>query len=293
MNPSSAVTTSAEMEHSVSVVTEQTTEEVTESVTIDYLTREEWEAKTVTPRREKAQAEGFGDVLDTFLVTTTHTTLYERPSTKSTPVTQVAEGTYVETYGTEEEWTRVETLGQKGYMRNRDLAVVEDPTLFKVVDGRLIVNALYGLPHSYETVFNEDASAALKVMLEAMERDGLRVDVATTYRSAQDEQKEIVLQGNPEHAPEVGHTVFQTGYGVQFNAPNTDPRIDNDFEKTEAYQWLNTHANEYGFIERYPEGSESITGYRADPTIFVYVGVQDAAIINNEGLAMEVFYGVN
>ncbi|MDD7592668.1 MAG: M15 family metallopeptidase [Peptoniphilaceae bacterium] len=293
MDPSSAVTTLAGTEHSVAVVAESSTEEATEAVTIDYLTRDELEAKTSAPRREKAQAEHFGDTLDTFLVTTTATKLYERPSTKSTEVTELSAGTYVETYGTEGDWTRVVSKGQKGYVRNRDLAVVEDPKLFKVVDGRVIVNAVYGLPETYETVFNEDAAAALRVMLEAMERDGLSVEVAATYRNAEEEKKEIVLRGNPDHAPEVGHTVFQTGYGVQFNAPNTDPRIDNEFEKTQAYAWLNAHANEYGFIERYPAGSESITGYRADPTIFTYVGVQDAAIISNEGLTMEVFYGVN
>lgn len=242
---------------------------------------------------KKVSREGFSNELDIFVRLAADATIYSRPSTKSEAVMAVSKGTYLESYGSEKDWTKVDYKGHKGYIRNRDLGPVEDKNLFKVVDGKLIVNSVYGLDPSYETVFNEDAAAGLKIMLEAMKRDGIEVEVSTAYRSYKDEEKERVLSGSPTSAPLPGHAVFQTGYGVSFHAPNTDPRIDNNFENSMQFAWLKEHAPEYGFILRYPEGSESVTGYREDPTIFYYVGVEDASIISNEGLTMEVFYGVN
>ncbi|MCI6156943.1 MAG: M15 family metallopeptidase [Peptoniphilaceae bacterium] len=257
---------------------------------VQYLSQDS--RKSIAKRTQKVQVEGYSDTLNTFLTTNKDAVLYSKDSVKSQQVTVIPKGTTVETYGYEGDWTKVTSIGRTGYIRNENLDVVADASTFRVVDGHVIVNALYSLSQDYETVFNDTASAALRVMLEAMERDGVPIEVATTYRSAADEARELVLSGNPEHAPQPGHAVFQTGYAVRFNAPGTDPRMDNDFENTEQYRWLHEHAEEYGYILRYPKGSESITGYRADPTIFYYVGVQDASIISNEGLTMEVFYGV-
>lgn len=294
MKSSSARTAADGVISSVSIVTSEESQALEgRDVSIEYMTRDKQQESASLERKEKSQRQEFGPQLDCFLRLTTDATLYARASTKSNAVVALEAGTIVESYGTEQEWTQVTSRGYQGYIRNRDLEVIRDAKLFKVVDGKVIVNANYGLDPSYETVFNEDAAAGLRVMLEAMRRDGLTVEVATTYRSYQEEEKELVLRGKPEHAPQAGHAVFQTGYGVQFHAPNTDPRLDNDFEKTEQFAWLKAHAPEYGFILRYPEGSESMTGYRADPSIFYYVGVEDASIISNEGLTMEVFYGVH
>lgn len=286
---------SSKPETSISLVEKQESEKKTpkkEDVEIDYVTADEAKARRFLPRTEKVQAEGFRDKLDTFLVTNDDTILYNRDSAKSTEVARIPKGTYVETYGHENGWTKISSVGRKGFVPDNKLDVISDASTFVVVDGNVIVNADYSLAGSYETVFREDAAAALRVMMEAMERDGVKVNVANTYRSAADEAKELVLSGNPKNAPEAGHSVFQTGAGVKFYVEGTDPRIDNNFQDTDAFKWLKAHAHEFGYILRYPEGSETITGYRADPTIFVYVGVEDASIIRNEGLTMEVFYGV-
>lgn len=240
--------------------------------------------------RDKKQTEGFGDTLDCFLVTNQDAVLYNRDSAKSFEVAVLPKGTYVETYGRENGWTKVTSIGREGYIRNRELDVVEDPNLFRVVDGHMIVNAKYGLDPSYKTVFNEKAASALRVMMEAMERDGLTVEVGAKYRDAAAEAQELVLRGNPADAPAPGHSAFQTGCAVQFYTPGTDPRIDNKFEDTAQFRWLKEHAAEYGFILRYPEGSESVTGYRADPTIFFYVGVSDAEAITAAGVTMDEYY---
>lgn len=263
-----------------------------EDVVIEYMTEEELLEKDILPRTEKTQAEGFQEELDCFLVTNQDAVLYARNSTKANELAVLPKGTYVESYGHDSGWTKVSSIGREGYIKDQYLDVVSDSSLFKVVEGKLIVNKRYGLPSTYETEFNAQAASAMRVMLEAMEREGLSLEVATTYRSAPDEAKELVLMGNPVDAPESGHTVFQTGYGVQFYIAGTDPRLDNHFELTDQFAWLRDHAYEYGFILRYPEGSESTTGYRSDPTIFIYVGIEDAGAMMEEKLTLEEYYGV-
>ena len=34
-----------------------------------------------------------------------------------------------------------------------------------------------------------------------------------------------------------------------------------NFEETDAFRWLQENSYKYGFILRYPEGKEDITGY--------------------------------
>lgn len=242
---------------------------------------------------KKIQAKRYTQDIDCFLLTKIDTAVYDRPVLEADKIAVVPVETYLESYGTEDGYTKVKYMGQVGYIRDKALAAVPDPTTFKVVDGHVIVNKKYSLDPSYETSFDENAASALRVMMEAMERDGLKIEPATEYRSAADESKEIVLQGRPQGAPEPGHAVFQTGYGVSFCVPGTDPRIDNKFEESEQFAWLKDHAHEYGYILRYPKGSEKVTGYRADPTIFYYVGIDDARQIKTSCMTMEEYYGLD
>ena len=45
----------------------------------------------------------------------------------------------------------------------------------------------------------------------------------------------------------------------------------------------------YGFIERYPEGKESITGIASEPWHFRYVGLPHAAIMKQHGFCLEEY----
>ena len=49
------------------------------------------------------------------------------------------------------------------------------------------------------------------------------------------------------------------------------------------------HCQEYGFILRFPEGKEDITGVMYEPWHFRYVGVDAATYIMENGLTLEEF----
>ena len=64
-------------------------------------------------------------------------------------------------------------------------------------------------------------------------------------------------------------------------------------EKTATYQWLCQHCAEYGFIIRYPEGKEDITGYSYEPWHIRYVGTDMSYPIHDSGLTLEEYFGID
>ena len=71
---------------------------------------------------------------------------------------------------------------------------------------------------------------------------------------------------------------------------DTYKRLDEAFEDTEAGKWLAAHSYEYGFVLRYPEGKEYITGIEYEPWHFRYVGRDAAAVMHRDGLCLEEFW---
>jgi len=87
---------------------------------------------------------------------------------------------------------------------------------------------------------------------------------------------------------EPGTCEHQTGLCIDFTAGKNGPK-----DATAADQpisgWLARHAHEYGFILRYPEGKEEITGVEYSPWHYRYVGVEAATYIKSKDLCLEEF----
>ena len=65
--------------------------------------------------------------------------------------------------------------------------------------------------------------------------------------------------------------------------------MDDGFGETKAGKWLAKNASDYGFILRYPEGKEDITGIVYEPWHFRYVGVKYAKDITKRGVCLEEY----
>ncbi len=61
------------------------------------------------------------------------------------------------------------------------------------------------------------------------------------------------------------------------------------FAESDEYKWLTENAHKFGFIFRYPEGKENITGYSFEPVHLRFVGQYHAAIIFETGLSLEEY----
>ncbi len=88
----------------------------------------------------------------------------------------------------------------------------------------------------------------------------------------------VAFPGASEH--QLGLAADVTGRGDALH-PN--------FFQTAEGQWLAENAHKFGFIIRYPLGLESITGIQYEPWHLRYVGVDHAAAIYKESLAMEQY----
>lgn len=101
-----------------------------------------------------------------------------------------------------------------------------------------------------------------------------------TYMDAYKKASQIVtVPGASEHQIGLALDIICDSYTI----------LDEGFGETQAGKWLQQHSKEYGFILRYPEGKEYITGIDYEPWHFRYVGKDAATIIMDNGLTLEEF----
>lgn len=67
---------------------------------------------------------------------------------------------------------------------------------------------------------------------------------------------------------------------------NADPSYSSDYN---VYNWLAENAYKYGFILRYPQGKEYITGIDYEPWHYRYVGKEAALEIFNKNITLEEY----
>lgn len=185
-------------------------------------------------------------------------------------------------------------------------------------DGSLIlVNKTYALPEDYEVELvllpdgiNRSAKEAyepLCEMLAAGRREGLQFEICSSYRDVSLQERlfnedvgELMGRGYTYEAAyrEVeketmppGHSEHSTGLAFDLVALDYQ-LLDEKQEDTEESRWLREHCAEYGFILRYPEGKEEITGINYESWHFRYVGKEAAEYIMGKGITLEEYLGV-
>jgi D-alanyl-D-alanine carboxypeptidase len=88
-----------------------------------------------------------------------------------------------------------------------------------------------------------------------------------------------------------GFSEHQTGLTADVSAIGQGCEIAVCFGQTEAGIWLSRNAHHFGFIIRYPEGKEAITGYQYEPWHLRYVGIELAIEMKEQGIqTLEEFW---
>ena len=107
--------------------------------------------------------------------------------------------------------------------------------------------------------------------------------INTAYRTFED-QNEFT---KPAAA---GYSDFHTGLLVSLKGYVGGTALDITAEGNETmYQWLLSNAHKYGFVQRYPEGKETVTGINDYLSCFRYVGVAHATYMKNNNLCLEEY----
>lgn len=141
---------------------------------------------------------------------------------------------------------------------------------------------------------------ALKDMFSAASADGVSLVFGSGYRSEALQRQfynSYVAQDGQASADRLsarpGTSEHQTGLTFDATSLSGACHLETCFENTPEGTWLRNNAYKHGFIIRYPEGKESITGYSYEPWHMRYVGVELATEMHNTGIqTLEEFFGL-
>ena len=185
----------------------------------------------------------------------------------------------------------------------------------EAIDYLTLVNKQNKLPDNWEQIVQLEEStnrwgetyqiekatlaAFLALQKDLLDNDGVVIELDSTYRSVKRQQEiwdEFEAEKGLEYAQSYvavpGYSEHHTGLAVDVCLEKDGVRIDdNDDMIAEREIFAKVHAKlaDYGFILRFPEGKEEITGYAYEPWHFRYVGVAVAKEIMGNGLTLEEY----
>lgn len=162
------------------------------------------------------------------------------------------------------------------------------------IQGILVVNKSYPLPSTYNPGMNSEAMAAFESMKKAAATEGINLFIVSGFRSysyqANLYKNYVARSGQAEadrFSARPGHSEHQTGLAMDLNSASSS------FVGTKEAIWLANNSYRFGFIVRYPEGKESITGYKYEPWHMRYLGIENAAKIYSSGLCLEEYLKID
>ncbi len=181
-----------------------------------------------------------------------------------------------------------------------DVKVKEKPVVIDKQDGLtyiqgiLVVNKSYPLPSTYNPGMNSAAMAAFESMKKAAAIEGINLFIVSGFRSYSYQAtlyKNYVARSGQAEADRFsarpGHSEHQTGLAMDLNSASSS------FAGTKEAIWLANNSYRFGFIVRYPEGKESITGYMYEPWHMRYLGIENATKVYSSGLCLEEYLKID
>ena len=134
-------------------------------------------------------------------------------------------------------------------------------------------------------------------MKEACQKQGFELYVCSGYRSTswQDEiYNHMVDTYDQETADKTcsrpGHSEHTTGLGLDIAL---DQYQFEDVVKHPYYSWFLKQLSQYGFIIRYPENKQNLTGYEYEAWHIRYLGRDLAKKVEKSGLTYDEYYAKN
>lgn len=134
----------------------------------------------------------------------------------------------------------------------------------------------------------------LENMFNDAKLDGIDLVAVSGYRSYAYQESlynmSLVEESgyNSDYVALPGYSEHQTGLAI--DVLSRDYMFLNEgFKYTDAYKWIKENAHKYGFIVRYPEGKEDITGYPFEPWHLRYVGIKNAKNIIKRDCTLEEY----
>ena len=176
----------------------------------------------------------------------------------------------------------------------------------------ILVNKYFSVPEDYvygelvkvdnqytNTVGSKLSSVAyeaIKQLIDDSNEDGLYLRVNYAHRDYEYQEgvyNDYKKRYSEKYADKVsarpGFSEHQTGLALDVGQAYNHT-TSSKFVNTKEYEWMKENCYKYGFILRYPEGKEDITGYSFEAWHYRYVGKEAAKYIHDNDITFEEYY---
>lgn len=135
--------------------------------------------------------------------------------------------------------------------------------------------------------YRKDIGPAVDAFLALAEKKDRAIEISSAYRTESEQAAlhEEIRDRTLVQPP--GHSEHQTGLALDLQPIPGLYGTDSSFAETIAF--LEKNAARFGFIQRYPEGSEDITGIQYEYWHYRYVGEPHAGFMAEHGLTLEEY----
>lgn len=154
---------------------------------------------------------------------------------------------------------------------------------------------------SDENRLRGETATALEQLAKAAKAENITLTMQSGYRSYAYQTalygRYVREQGQSAadtQSARPGYSEHQTGLAVDLGGTSRPAcNIEQCYEDTPEGRWIAANAYKYGFVVRYPEGKQSVTGYIYEPWHLRYVGTSLAAEMHGTSAAtLEEFFGL-
>ena len=146
------------------------------------------------------------------------------------------------------------------------------------------VSSTYGYANNS---LNKEAYEAFKQLANDAKKEGHTIVILSSYRTYEYQEKLWNRDKDDDYVARPGASEHVTGLAIDVSDFNDK---NDSFKDTESYTWMINNAHKYGYILRYPENKENITGYSYEAWHYRYVGISLATKIYNEGITFDEYY---
>ena len=149
----------------------------------------------------------------------------------------------------------------------------------------------YGEGHQIRSVVYD----AFIDMWNEANNDGIYLIINSSYRTYAEQQQVYDSYKDSRGttyadsiAARPGYSEHQTGLSLDiFSKENT---TTSNFKGSPAHEWLVNNAYKYGFIQRYEEDTEELTGFAEEAWHWRYVGVEVATYLHEHNITFDEYY---
>ena len=153
---------------------------------------------------------------------------------------------------------------------------------------------------SQQMQISDTITANIQAMFAKASQDGVTLVFGSGYRSGALQQQfynsyvtKDGRQAADTYSARPGHSEHQTGLAFDVTSPNQTCHLEICFADTKQGRWVKSNAHQYGFIIRYQQNKQAITGYQYEPWHLRYVGKELATEVYKAQLTLEEFFGLS